>query len=253
MPSRLSPLNKKKSSQIRTQTHENNHYSGVQELYDAEEGLQSYTQDIVKKIYKRFNNAKKILDFGAGSGQLAEIWRKKFGVTPDCLEIDPHLIKILVTKKFKVFNDTAAIQELYSFIYTSNTLEHIENDTQALKEIKNKMISGGMLAIYVPALPILFSDLDRSVGHFRRYKKAELINKVVEAGFIVKECFWNDSIGIIASLFLKMFGFKGKVGLGNRKSLIFYDRVIYPVSRILDQVLMRRIIGKNLFLFAVKP
>lgn len=246
-------MSKKKSNQIRTQTHINKHYSGIQELSDAEVGLQQYSQDIVKKIYKRFNNANKILDFGAGDGQLAEIWGRNFGVTPDCLEIDPHLIKILVTKKFKVFKSTADIQELYSFIYTSNTLEHIENDTQALKDIKNKMISGGMLAIYVPALPILFSDLDRSVGHFRRYKKVELITKVVEAGFIVEECFWNDSLGIIASIFLKMFGFKGKLGLGNRKSLIFYDRVIYPVSRILDKVLMRRIIGKNLFLFAVNP
>jgi hypothetical protein len=39
-------------------------------------------------------------------------------------------------------------------------------------------------------------------------------------------------------------------GNQSKKSLIFYDRFIYPVSTILDKILFKRVIGKNLFLFA---
>jgi len=166
-------MNKKKSSQIRTQTHENNHYSGVQELSDAEEGLQLYSQDIVKKMKKELRIGKNstVLDFGAGTGQLAEIWRSSYKLNPICLEIDPSLVEVLMVKKFKVFQKLDQIQDTFEFVYTSNVLEHIEDDVSALIDIKNIMLVGGRLVIYVPALPILFSDLDISVGHYRRYSK----------------------------------------------------------------------------------
>lgn len=244
-------MRKKHFSSVQNLT--NKHYSGTQELSDAEDGLKLYSHDIVRKMHKRFTNAQKILDFGAGSGQLAEIWEVKFGIIPDCIEVDPNLISILASKKYRVFSSTRKTTELYSFVYTSNVLEHIENDTQTLRDIRLIMASGGKLAIYVPALPMLFSDLDHRVGHFRRYTKNELISKVESAGFEVEECFWNDSLGILASLSLKLLGYKGKAGLGSAKSLLVYDRIIYPISKILDQLCMRHIIGKNLFLFASIP
>ena len=66
------------------------------------------------------------------------------------------------------------IQDIFGFVYTSNVLEHIQHDVSVLTDIKNKMSVNGKLAIYVPALPILFSDFDTSIGHFRRYSKKEL-------------------------------------------------------------------------------
>ena len=122
----------------------------------------------------------------------------------------------------------------------------------ALKSIKRVLETNGRLAIYVPALPMLFSDLDRKVGHFRRYKKKELISKVRQAGFQVEKCFYSDSIGVLASLMLIILGFRNKAGLGSKKSMMFYDRTIYPISKTLDRFIFKKIIGKNLFLFAIK-
>ena len=109
---------------------------------------------------------------------------------------------------------------------------------------------GGKLAIYVPALPFLFSDMDAQVGHYRRYKKKELIVKVQESGFVVEKCYWNDCIGVAAWFSLKILGYKGKTGIGSKKSLEIYDKFVYPISKILDRFFFKNVIGKNLFLFA---
>ena len=236
----------------KVQTKFNIEYSGIKELNNSEQGLQFYTEDIVKKMRKhiKIDTNDNVLDFGAGSGQLAEIWRDKYEINPICLEIDPSLVEVLVEKKFRVFQKLDEIQEKIKFVFTSNVLEHIEDDVAALKEIKNKMVVNGKLVIYVPALPVLFSDFDASIGHYRRYTKKELINKVTNAGFKVESCFWNDSLGILASLAVKLLGYEGKIKLGNVKFLLVYDRVIYPISKILDSILFKYLIGKNLFLIA---
>lgn len=56
-------------------------YAGVQALLDGEEGLEGYSRDVVLKLAKglKFDDATRapggLLEFGAGTGALAEIWR----------------------------------------------------------------------------------------------------------------------------------------------------------------------------------
>jgi len=234
-------------------------YTGLDELLSVETSLQNYNTDLVSKIRKgkRFVKSNETvdncIDFGAGIGTLAEIWRDEFNVQPICVEIDDRCKSILKSKGFQTFSTLEYIEnESQLHIYTSNVLEHIENDHEALTQLYSKLQSGGVLSIYVPAIPALFSELDRKVGHFRRYKKSELIEKVERAGFTVELCEWNDCLGIAGSLAIKILGYKSNGVVSGRASLVFYDRVIFPVSRILDLVVFRNIIGKNLLLHAVK-
>ncbi len=234
-------------------------YSGTEELIDSEEGLARYNRDVVKKIAQGFGikslagKLESVLEFGAGTGVLAEIWESDYGISPTCVEIAPSLQKILISKGFKTLDNIEKLTQRQRFIYTSNVLEHIENDLGALRQIRNHLEIEGKLAIYVPALPILFSDLDRRVGHFRRYRKRELISKVENAGFRIDYCHYNDCLGVIASLALTVVGYKNRAGLGSKKSLIFYDTMVYPISIILDKVALKYLIGKNLLLIATNP
>jgi hypothetical protein len=247
-------MKNRKSKLSGVQNNENQEYSAIKNLNDAEIGLQSYSVEIVNKIAKEFAVQKfdkvKIVEFGAGTGALADIWRSEFGISPTCIEIDPNLTGLLKSKGFEVYNQISKINQPINYLYTSNVLEHIEDDLSTLISIRQKMSTGGLLIIYVPALPILYSDHDKSIGHYRRYGKKELKKKVEYAGFEVKNIYWNDSLGILAALAVKVFGWKGSVGLGTKKSFIVYDKYIYPISKILDRLLFRKIIGKNLFLFA---
>ena len=47
---------------------------------------------------------------------------------PECLEIDDSLRNMLINRGFKCYDKPGSITKTYSGIYTSNVLEHIEND-----------------------------------------------------------------------------------------------------------------------------
>lgn len=231
-----------------------NNYSGLQELIECEKNLTRYNMDIFRKLFEGLDYKKesKVIDFGAGIGTLAEIWRSEVDVSPICIEIDRHQMKILTEKGFETYSSIKELPSKISYIYTSNVLEHIEDDIKVLKAIQKKMSSGGRIAIYVPALPILFSDLDIRVGHFRRYKRKELTQKMESAGFHVECCYFNDSLGVLASIGTRLFGYKNRIGLGSSNSLKIYDKFFYPISIQLDRIVFKKIIGKNLLLIAVK-
>lgn len=71
-------------------------YSGTQELLDTEAGLKRYSTGIVQNLFTKMGLMERnplgelrVLEFGAGVGYLAEIFRGKFHIEIDCVEIDP--------------------------------------------------------------------------------------------------------------------------------------------------------------------
>lgn len=231
----------------------NNNYGGIQELIYAESNLKNYNESIVGKLGFYLNDnftPKKVLDFGAGTGTLSEIWREKFKTSPICIEIDPELQKTLVNRGFQTFQAVSSLPFKVDSVFTSNVLEHIEDDLEALISIGKSLKEGGRLAIYVPAFQILYSTLDRNVGHFRRYSRKELISKLEKSGFIVERCVYSDSIGFIASLLVKILHFNKDGVLCSKSSLKVYDKIIYPVSLFLDLIGLQYVFGKNLIAFA---
>jgi SAM-dependent methyltransferase len=235
-------------------------FKGTKQLIDTEIGLLKYSTAIVCKIHQKLGLSRnirlksmRILDFGAGTGFLAEIFKKKFGVIPDCVELDPTLKKLLLEKGFICFQTLKEVERSYNYIYTSNVLEHIPNDTTALSELYDALVPGGMIAIYVPAHPILFGEMDKLIGHVRRYEKKELYSKVASVGFEVNIIHYDDFLGFFVSYFIKRIGYKENGKLGSNISLIIYDRLIYPISKLLDGIGLRYILGKNLILIATKP
>ena len=241
----------------RTQSDFRKEYANKEALFDGERGLPRYNKSIVKRFAKYFGLVPKdkvhnnlIHEFGAGSGSLAEIFENYYGVKTICIEIDPSLVSHLRSKKFTVYDNLDDLPHLVSDLYTSNVLEHIEDDVEVLRSIRSKMLPNAKIAIYVPAFPFLYSSLDHNAGHFRRYTKKELILKVVSAGFKVEKCYYSDSLGVPASIALKVFGYRNRLNLGSGKSLIIYDRVLFPISQILDAIGFKFFFGKNLYIFA---
>ena len=238
----------------------NNHYYGGKELESNEDHLPRYNEFIVKKFIQYSNlpflntmiSSQRILDFGAGTGTLAVIYKRLTGRRVECFEIDKAQFEETKKKGFVSWNSFAQILGKYDYIYSSNVLEHIENDLKCLSDLREILAPGCRLSIYVPAFNILFSDLDRSVGHYRRYSRKELKNKVIESGLKVVTCQYVDSLGFFASLFIKIFGWRKIGNIGGSASLKLYDKVIFPVSRIIDRVTCGKFFGKNLLLIAEK-
>jgi len=68
-----------------------------------------------------------------------------------------------------------------------NVLEHIADDLFALEQMRAVLADGGHLALLVPAHRFLYGSFDRTVGHYRRYGKRELVGKLTGAGFKVAQ------------------------------------------------------------------
>lgn len=79
-----------------------------------------------------------------------------------------------------------------------NVLEHIEDDNGALRSIRAGLRPGGTLVLFVPAFEALYSDFDRMVGHYRRYRRDDLAAKVAGAGFDVLESRYVNAAGAVA-------------------------------------------------------
>lgn len=226
-------------------------YSGIEELWMIEKELEGYNKSIINRFKKYLDDKATVLDFGAGIGTLAKIWASSSG-KPDCLEIDGNLATIIKDRGFVVYESWSAISKKYDGIYSSNVLEHINDDVATLKEIHSHLKADGVLVIYVPAFMCLFSKMDEVVGHYRRYGRAELQEKLHRAGFRVVASHYVDSLGFFASLALKFFGYRNGVNLGEAGSLRFYDKFIYPVSIFLDWIGFRFLFGKNILIVARK-
>ncbi len=239
-------------------------YYGKSELLVTEKSLAFYNKFIVKQFIKfsKIGKSKtkagrndvpfRTLDFGAGYGTLALIWKELSGQSVECLEIDAEQLNEIRKRGFIGWNSVSEVKEKYDFIYSSNVLEHIEADQACLIELAKLLEQNGRIGIYVPAFMLLFSDMDRSVGHYRRYSRKELIEKIEAAGLAVVCCKYVDIIGFFASFVIKLLGWKSIGNLGSPTSLKIYDRLIFPLSRFIDRLTYGRMLGKNLFLIAEK-
>ena len=62
----------------------------------------------------------------------------------------------------------------FDCIFCSNVLEHIKDDKKAVKNMFNLLKKGGYLVLNVPAHMILYSKVDKNLGHYRRYTTEHL-------------------------------------------------------------------------------
>jgi len=191
-----------------------------------------------------------VVDFGAGLGTLTGALR---ALSRQVIAIEPELAyhPTLSTKCDQVLVDLADLPKPVDAIFTSNVLEHIENDEATMRALFGALKPGGRLFVYVPALPHLFSAMDMAVGHVRRYQKAELRTKLSAAGFTLEALEYRDCIGVAASWWLKARG--NAAAHPSEGAVRFYDKWLHPVSHALDKAGANRIAGKNLLAVAVRP
>ena len=213
---------------------------------EAMEAAANYHRFLVSSLLARVDPTRPILDFGAGSGRHARALRQR-GLDVSCVETDPVLRRRLRQEGFQA---SAGVHEYetkaFGSVYSLNVLEHIEDDAGILRDLFTVTASGGRLILYVPAFPVLFSAMDRRVGHVRRYRRAQFTSLVERAGFRVISCLYIDSLGFVISLVYRWLATTGAL---SPWSVAGYDRVVFPMSRALDRVTTRWF-GKNILLTA---
>jgi len=84
----------------------------------------------------------------------------------------------------------------FDTIVCSNVLEHIDNDARALRAMRDLLAPGGRVVLIIPALRQLYGEIDRAIGHYRRYSRQEIEEKLGAAGLRVEHVSYFNSLGI---------------------------------------------------------
>ena len=227
-------------------------YTGLEELLAAETYRKNYNKFIVDKCVNQIDKPDSFIDFGAGIGTLSEILKSNLGVSPICIEIDEKNKQYLDNRGFQNFTDIADVHVDIDLVFSSNVLEHIEDDVDILESIYKKLNINGFIYLYLPANMILWSKVDESVGHYRRYSRSEIKIKLQSVGFEIRSAYFADSLGFIAILIMKLFKYNTDKVIESPSSLKIYDRYLFPVSRLLDLLGCKFLFGKNLIIIGQK-
>jgi SAM-dependent methyltransferase len=222
-------------------------YLGRETLADLTQAT-NYNSHLKRLIQANYEVGERVLDFGAGNGHFLNLISDRKGVFT-AIEPDSQLKdQIRNSGLAHVIEPENVPVGMVDFLYTLNVLEHIQDDEGTLERFNLWLRQGGTLFVYVPALPHLYSKFDASIGHFRRYKKRELLEKVERAGFRVKMVRFLDPVGYFVALIYRLFINSGKISQGQ---LVFFDKYLYPLSRWVSP-LTSSLFGKNILLVATK-
>ena len=148
----------------------------------------------------------RVLEVGAGIGNFTQLLLDRELVVPtdisqmclsrleerigDRLRARPQLLDLGAPSDV----DWAAYR--FDTIICMNVLEHVEDDAAALSFMRETLVPGGRAVILVPAFMFLHGTIDKSIGHYRRYTRKDLLPRMRAAGFEVERSFYMNVIGM---------------------------------------------------------
>jgi len=211
------------------------------DIFDSANVWIKYVHFLNRKYYK--NN---FLEIGAGIGSFTDKYKRNIK-NIFLTEIDKNNLNIL---KKKYQNDTnvtilesevTKISQKFNTICHFNVLEHVKEDKEEIINCLNKINKDGYLIILVPAHNELYGNLDRAVGHYRRYKKSFFKDLNLSDGKIV-ELKYMDCMGYILYYMNKLI-YKNETYPSSLKIFI-WDKIFTPITILLDFLTAYRF-GKN--------
>ena len=138
--------------------------------------------------------------------------------------------------------------EPFDAIVCLNVLEHIDRDVELLERFHRLLKPGGRLILLVPAFPWLYGSIDREVHHLRRYRRKDLVKKIIAADLSVHQMRYFNLGGIPAWIW------HGKIlqlKIHREGDMRFWDRLVPCLQRFEKTIPVPA--GLSLFAVAVKP
>jgi glycosyltransferase involved in cell wall biosynthesis len=150
---------------------------------------------------------KRVLEVGSGTGNMTRFLSTRDSVA--ATDINPAYLAELRNRfegrpHIGIYHlDLAAIDASpevgsdFDTVLCLNVLEHVEDDAGALRRIYDILCPQGRLLLVVPGMPSLYGEIDRAIGHYRRYERQDLQRKLEAAGFAVERLAPFNMIGAL--------------------------------------------------------
>jgi SAM-dependent methyltransferase len=155
--------------------------------------------DVVDRAFRPQGPSPRVLDLGCGPGNLLD-------VLPACTgsgaggargavfgsDYSEEALRFTAGRGYpRLFR--ADFQRLpvasasFDLVTCIDVLEHLEDDRRAIAEVARILRPSGLLVASVPAFMSLWGDHDRLYGHHRRYRTAEVRERLRAAGLRVRK------------------------------------------------------------------
>ena len=195
-----------------------------------------------------------VLEVGAGIGRITEALLEKSNIKRFVsIEPDSGFHAQLIEKFPGHSTVRGTIEDLkgdadWDAVISINVLEHIKNDELELKNYHDQLQkNAGVLCLFIPARKEIYAEIDRDFGHFRRYAKQELKQKLERASFQVVRLRYYNIAGYFA-WWLNFCLLKNRHF--NAGSVRFFDRFIFPVVHGFESRICPPFIGQSLLAVA---
>lgn len=183
------------------------HWWLVDDIYDPEQ----YGSNILVALsetphFNRWMGARlapylgnRVLEIGAGIGNLTRLMIPRDRYTAS--DVNAHYLEYLqAVAESKPYMDVARLDlgsaedfrsmtERYDTVVCVNVLEHVDDEAQAIRNLRSVLEPGGRAVVLVPQGPSLFGTLDEALGHERRYTRESLRVGLEAQGLAVEELF----------------------------------------------------------------
>ena len=149
----------------------------------------------------------KVLEIGGGIGnftpELARVAESVVSIEPNAYCHTQLLEKTKLLPNVTVHNITAEVLDKRMAVdyqadtaVCMNVLEHIKDDESAVKVFSRRLRIGGVLVLLIPAGPWLFGEIDRRLGHYRRYSKDSARELMQKNGLATVKLRYFNFIGL---------------------------------------------------------
>ncbi len=161
-----------------------------------------YRLGIITREVEKLPRGARVLDAAVGLGQLAgRMQQRGYDVIGIDYSLDAALhvkanlgIPVVIGDMTRLPFRTASLDA----VTTGETLEHLDDDASAVREIARVLVAGGTCVATVPALQSLWTASDVYYEHRRRYTRAQLSSLFRAASMtIAKAAFWGFPIVLV--------------------------------------------------------
>jgi len=128
----------------------------------------------------------KVLDIGCGTGLLL----KELSAVADAYGVDmsPVAVDFCHQRGLSNVMQTDGVSlpfpdATFDAVFALDVIEHIDDDTAAVREMKRVLKPGGVAIIFVPAFMSLWGKNDELGQHRRRYRLPRIVSLFTDAGY----------------------------------------------------------------------
>jgi SAM-dependent methyltransferase len=167
------------------------YFSELARLEDTNFWFQARNQLLLWTLQKYYPNFHSMLEIGCGTGYvisgIARAFPKAYLAGSEIFTVGLNIAAKRAPSATFMQMDARNIPFVDEFdvIGTFDVLEHIEEDERVLTQIFAALKPQGLVLVTVPQHMWLWSVLDDSACHVRRYEAADLHRKIEAAGFTI--------------------------------------------------------------------